>query len=266
MFFTVLRASAMSAPAAVATPTCPVPSGFKPQSITSGITLLFLSMTPSTIRNYGLVYILVLILCLLMDAATSSTLSFIDIAHTADTVKVIQFEDIISFLTAVSLVLAILGLFFTSQPTFQRILLAATGLSTLSLFLNVAGLLRTLIEHKVNPEFLLIAAAIVYVSNVLVFSVWYWILDFPSQQDRSCGRTCSPVLVFPQHANSYPGYESWTPGFIDYLFLSFHTSSTVGPTDTLVLSWKAKLAMICQVTISLIVLVVLAARAIGILR
>jgi len=223
-------------------------------------------MTSSPIRNYGLFCIFVLIVCLLLDYITSGTLSFIDLAHTADTVKVIRFEDIISFLTAASLAVGLLCLFFASLPTFQRVLLVAAGLSTLSLFLNVAGLLRTLIDHKVNPEFLLIAAAIVYISNVLVFSVWYWILDFPSQQDRSCGKTCTPVLVFPQHANSYPGYEGWTPGFIDYLFLSFHTSSTVGPTDTLVLSRTAKLAMICQVTVSLIVLVVLAARAIGILR
>jgi hypothetical protein len=223
-------------------------------------------MTSSTIRNYGLIYILVLILCLLLDYATSSTLSFIELAHTAYTLQVIHFEDIISFLTVLSLVAGLLGLFLASRSMFHWILLAATGLSTISLFLNVAGLLSTLIEHKVNPEFLLIAAAIVYISNVLVFSVWYWILDFSSQQDRTCGRSCTPVLVFPQHATSYPGYEGWTPGFIDYLFLSFHTSSTVGPTDTVVLSRTAKLAMICQVTISLIVLVVLAARAIGILR
>lgn len=223
-------------------------------------------MASSTTRNSGLVYILVLVVCLLLDFATSSTLSFIDLSHTSSTLQVIHFEDIISFLTVLSLVAGLLGLFFVSRSIFHRILLAATVLSMLSLFLNVAGLLRTLIEHKVNPEFLLIAAAIVYISNVLVFSVWYWILDFPSQQDRSCGRTCTPVLVFPQHATSYPGYEGWTPGFVDYLFLSFHTSSTVGPTDTLVLSRAAKLAMICQVTVSLIVLVVLAARAIGILR
>lgn len=223
-------------------------------------------MTSSATRNSGFTYLLVLVLCLLLDYATSDTLSFIDLAHTANTFQVIHFEDIISILTFISLVAGFLGLFFASQPLFHRILLAATGLSTLSIFLNVAGLLHTLTQHKVNPEFLLIAAAIVYVSNVLIFSVWYWILDFSGQQDRSCGRMCTPVLVFPQHAASYPGYESWTPGFIDYLFLSFHTSSTVGPTDTLVLSRTAKLTMICQVTVSLIVLVVLAARAIGILR
>ena len=223
-------------------------------------------MTSGTFRTNGLVYILVLFVCLLLDYATSGALSFIDTAHTADTIQVIHFEDLISILTACSLALCIPALLITPRTTFRRILLAALGLSTVSLFLNVAGILRTLFESRVNPEFLLFAAAVVYVSNVLVFSVWYWFLDFSGQQDRAGKKACMPVLVFPQNAASYPGYEGWTPGFIDYLFLSFHTSSTVGPTDTLVLSRTAKLAMICQVTVSLIVLVVLAARAIGILR
>jgi len=75
-----------------------------------------------------------------------------------------------------------------------------------------------------------------------------------------------PALIVPQNASKIQGLERWKPGFIDYLFLPFHTSSTVGPTDTLVLQKRAKIAMVCQVTISRIVLIVPAARAIGILR
>ncbi|WP_321507436.1 hypothetical protein [uncultured Methanoregula sp.] len=224
-------------------------------------------MTSCTPRNHGLVFLIVLVVCLILDYATSDALSFVDLVQTASVtiVPVIRLENIISFLTTLSLLLGIIGFLFLSQLRFIQILSIAAILSTISLFLNVAGLLRTLIDHQVNPELLLGAAAIVYVSNVLVFTVWYWLLDFESQQDRSA-RTAKPVLVFPQNAASYSGYEGWTPGLVDYLFLSFHTSSTVGPTDTLVLSKNAKVAMICQVTVSLIVLVVLAARAIGILR
>ncbi len=71
------------------------------------------------------------------------------------------------------------------------------------------------------------------------------------------------ILVFPQNVDTYPGYDDWIPGFIDYLFLAFHTSNAVGPTEVYLLSHKAKICMICQVTISLIVLVVRATRAIG---
>jgi hypothetical protein len=118
----------------------------------------------------------------------------------------------------------------------------------------------------VDPVFLLIDTAIVYVSTVLLFSVWYWILDHRSRQAQWSGEVATPVLVFPQNATKIPGYENWKPGFIDYLYVSFHISSQLGPTDTLVLSDRAKVVMISQVSISLIVLIVLAARAIGILQ
>ncbi|MFA4876853.1 MAG: hypothetical protein WC586_05530 [Methanoregula sp.] len=243
--------------------------GLLPEQITINNTRYFLSlssMTSCSIRNQGLVFLAVLFICLFLDYATSDALSFVALHFTAVVGPVIQFEDVISILTALSLVAGLLGYFLLPQRIFNRILFVATFLSTISLFLNVAGLLRTLIQPQVNPVILLAAAAVVYISNVLVFTIWFWLLDFESQQDRCSGKTSKPVLVFPQNATSYPGYEEWTPGFVDYLFLSFHTSSTVGPTDTLVLDRKAKVAMICQVTVSLIVLVVLAARAIGILR
>ena len=218
-------------------------------------------------RNAGLVYLLALAVCLLLDFGVSGTLSFIDLAHPAVLARVIRFEDLIAYLTSFAIVAAVPFFFFASQRAFNRVLVISALLSTLGIFLNIAGLLRSLVEHQVNPVLLLFAAAIVYVSNVLVFSVWYWLLDFRSQRARSGGEDAvPPVLVFPQNAVAYPGYEAWTPGFIDYLFLSFHTSSTVGPTDTLVLAKRTKIAMICQVSFSLVMLVVLAARAIGILR
>ncbi|MCX6701492.1 MAG: hypothetical protein NTV68_16485 [Methanomicrobiales archaeon] len=223
-------------------------------------------MKTCTIRNHGLTYIVVLILCQLFDYATSNTLSFINLAHPMEIGQIIHFEDLISTLTFIALAACVLVYLFASQSTVYRAVLLTAALSTLGLVLNIAGLLFSLVTRQVNPPFLLIDAAIVYASTVLLFSVWYWILDHESQQARCSGKDVPPVLIFPQNATKITGYEGWKPGFIDYLFLSFHTSSTVGPTDTLVLSKRAKITMICQVTISLIVLIVLAARAIGILR
>ncbi len=219
-----------------------------------------------TFRNQSIVFLIVLVLCLLLDFATSNTLSFIELSHTTDMVRVIHFEDFISILTVVSIALGILALRFASRQFFWRILLAAIALSTLSLAFNVMGVMRTLFEHRVNPEYLLVASVFVYLANVLIFTVWYWYLDYPGRQDLVAGKPAKLILVFPQNVDTYPGYDSWIPSFIDYLFLAFHTSSTVGPTDVYLLSHKAKICMICQVTISLIVLVALAARAIGILQ
>jgi hypothetical protein len=217
-------------------------------------------------RNRGLPYIIVLIVCQLFDYATSSTLSFIDLTRPGEIIQIIRFEDLIAILVTLALAASVIIYLFGSQPTLHRAIIVTAAFSTLGLVLNIGGLLRSLIDRLVDPMFLLIDAAIVYASTVLLFSVWFWILDYRSQEARCSGRDVPPVLVFPQNATAITGYEGWTPGFIDYLYLSFHSSSTLGPTDTLILSRNAKITMISQVTISLVVLIVLAARAIGILR
>ena len=196
-------------------------------------------MTSCTLRNHGLAFILVLILCQILDYATSQTLSFVDLIRPFEIVQIIHFEDLVAGLVSVALVVCVLLYFFASQSTVYKAILVTTLLSLFVLILNAIGLLRSLIDRRIDPVYLLIDAAIVYITT---------------------------VLVFPQNATTFPGYENWKPGFVDYLFLSFNTSATFGPTDTLILSPRAKCMMICQVALSLIVLIVLAARAVGILR
>jgi uncharacterized membrane protein len=59
--------------------------------------------------------------------------------------------------------------------------------------------------------------------------------------------------------------QTWKPGFVDYLFLAFNTSTAFSPTDVPVLSRWAKMMMIFQSCISLGAVVILAARAVNIL-
>lgn len=223
-------------------------------------------MTSCTLRNHGLAFILVLILCQILDYATSQTLSFVDLTRPIEIVQIIHFEDLVAGLVSIALIVCILLYFFASQPIVYKAILVTTLLSLFVLILNAIGLLRSLIDRSIDPVYLLIDAAIVYITTTLIFSTCYWVLDHESQQARCSKREFTPVLVFPQNATTFPGYENWKPGFVDYLFLSFNTSATFGPTDTLILSPKAKCMMICQVALSLIVLIVLAARAVGILR
>jgi uncharacterized membrane protein len=72
------------------------------------------------------------------------------------------------------------------------------------------------------------------------------------------------MILNPQ-ARHDMGEESWSPGFIDYLFLAFGASTAFSPTDTPVLSHWAKLMMMLQALVSFTIVVVLAARAVGIL-
>jgi hypothetical protein len=110
---------------------------------------------------------------------------------------------------------------------------------------------------------LLRSAAALWVSNVLVFASWYWRLDAGGPNLRELRAEHSEgAFLFPQMTL---GDRDWMPGFVDYLFLAFNTSTAFSPTDVPVLSRWAKGMMMVQSTISLTTLALLAARAVNIL-
>jgi hypothetical protein len=117
---------------------------------------------------------------------------------------------------------------------------------------------------------LLRSAAALWVTNVLVFALWYWRLDAggPHQRDLRAGHP-SGSFLFAQMTfredDVPPEWKGWSPTFIDYLFLAFNTSTAFSPTDVPVLSRWAKLLTMAQASISLTVVVILAARAVNIL-
>jgi uncharacterized membrane protein len=110
---------------------------------------------------------------------------------------------------------------------------------------------------------LLTAALGIWWSNVLIFASWYWRLDGggPNARDRRKSHD-SGAFLFPQMQMQD---QSWKPGFVDYLFLAFNTSTAFSPTDVPVLSRWAKSMMIVQSCISLGTVAVIAARAVNIL-
>jgi uncharacterized membrane protein len=141
----------------------------------------------------------------------------------------------------------------------------AAGALTLALIASLVLLIQGLPQHKDTPESLLRSAGVLWITNIIVFALWYWKLDAggPVGRDNATGPIQSSFL-FPQmcRPNADP---SWSPEFIDYLFLAFNTSTAFSPTDTAVLDGWAKIMMMLQSLISLSVLVVLAARAINVL-
>jgi len=139
------------------------------------------------------------------------------------------------------------------------------GIVTASMIWSLAMLIARLPSHRDSPELLLRAAASLWIANVLVFASWYWRLDAggPNQRDLRGSHT-EGAFLFPQML--VPGKKSkWTPGFVDYLFLAFNSSTAVSPTDVPVLSRWAKVMMMVQALISLTSVVVIAARAVNIL-
>ncbi len=145
------------------------------------------------------------------------------------------------------------------------------GIVTLTLIGSVILLIAGLPQHKETPAELLTSAASIWVTNILVFALWYWRLDAggPHGRDKQAEHV-DGAFLFPQMTMS-PGEKSeagesyWSPNFIDYLFLAFNTSTAFSPTDAPVLTRWAKLLMMIQSLISLTVLALLAARAVNIL-
>jgi hypothetical protein len=172
-------------------------------------------------------------------------------------------------LLAIILVLAIPLVISNHQGHFNvaRILtFTVTGAITIGMVASLAFLIQGIPHHREPAQTLLRAATALWVTNVLVFALWYWKLDGggPLNRESRRGRLESSFL-FPQMLSQEGGETSWSPRFMDYLFLAFNTSTAFSPTDTAVLSRWAKAGMMVQALISLTIVALLAARAVNVL-
>lgn len=145
-----------------------------------------------------------------------------------------------------------------------------TGIVTADMIWSLSLLVAALPAHTLPPVTLLRSSVVLWISNILVFASWYWRLDAggPNARDRRAVHDEGSFL-FPQmtldNADPASAANGWSPGFVDYLFLAFNTSTAFSPTDVPVLSRWAKLLMMIQASISLATIALLAARAVNIL-
>jgi hypothetical protein len=106
---------------------------------------------------------------------------------------------------------------------------------TVALGWSLASLIAALPEHRMTAPSLLRSAGILWLSNILVFASWYWRLDAggPHERDRRTHHA-DGAFLFPQMLSSHSaGRHPWRPGFVDYLFLAFNTSTAFSPTMSL---------------------------------
>lgn len=113
---------------------------------------------------------------------------------------------------------------------------------------------------------LLIAGGAIWLANVIGFSLWYWEVDRGGAVARSTGTTIKPAFVFPEMINPQFVESNWYPKFIDYLHLSFTTATAFSPTDVSAIKPWAKLMMMLEEAISLLVAILVVARAVNILK
>lgn len=126
--------------------------------------------------------------------------------------------------------------------------------------------INRLLEHHVTDARQLILAAInIYLTNVIAFALWYWEMDGGGPGERQRIEKYEHDFMFPQNQNEDYKHPDWKPTFIDYLYVSFTNSMAFSPTDTAPLTRRAKMLMLAQASISLLVIALVAARAVNIL-
>jgi hypothetical protein len=113
---------------------------------------------------------------------------------------------------------------------------------------------------------LLLAGVVLWVTNVLLFGLWYWELDRGGPVERAAGTTAPPDFLFQQMSDQRWSAPGWRPGLIDYLYISFTNATAFSPTDTMPLTPIAKSLMSAQALTSLVTVGLVVARAVGILQ
>jgi hypothetical protein len=149
-----------------------------------------------------------------------------------------------------------------SHFTLRVYALVLLGIVTLALAISILLLIISLPTYKHATD-LLGSAAVLWISNILVFALWYWEIDGGGPVKRHQSGHQAADFMFPQQANGNDG--SWAPHFLDYVFLAFTGATALSPADTFPLTRPAKTLMMIEALLSLTIIVLLAARAVNIL-
>jgi uncharacterized membrane protein len=132
---------------------------------------------------------------------------------------------------------------------------------------SLIALVRLIVYHaKAIPGVELVNSSInIWVTNVIVFALWYWELDRGGPDARLHAEHEPPDFLFPQMVTPASARPDWSPRFIDYLYVAFTNATAFSPTDTMPLTAWAKSLMLAQSLVSIMTVTLVAARAVNIL-
>lgn len=149
----------------------------------------------------------------------------------------------------------------------RRFALAVIATVSLVTIVLVIRLVHQLVNggSGVHGRPLVLSGAVLWVTNVLLFAVWYWEMDRGGPVARYQGTNEIVDFQFPQMDSPQFAPDRWRPGFLDYLYLSLTNSTAFSPTDTLPLTHTAKITMAIQGVTALLIVGLVIARAVNIL-
>jgi uncharacterized membrane protein len=156
------------------------------------------------------------------------------------------------------------------SPMRRKLAMTLIAFVSLVNVVSLVLLIHYLLHHNARrgPEGrpLILAGIVLWVTNVLLFGLWYWELDRGGPIDRAVRPDAFPDFLFPQMVDAAkfapPG---WMPELLDYLYVSFTNATAFSPTDTMPLSQRAKLLMTAQALSALLTIGLIVARAVNIL-
>jgi uncharacterized membrane protein len=166
-----------------------------------------------------------------------------------------------------------LGLFLASPRVLEHehqrrrsFALALTAFVSAANIFSLVELTHYLLHHEVsNGRQLIISGTLIWLTNFLIFALWYWELDRGGPGKRAEGEDGPPDFNFPQMNDDRVFQRGWRPQFIDYLYLSLTNATAFSPTDTMPLSPMAKSVMGIQSIVSLVSIGLIVSRAVNIL-
>lgn len=208
-------------------------------------------MPPSLKENLEIIAGMVAIFVLDVVAGAEISYGTAFTSSASQTIGII--DDIGAVIFVIITVLAIIAILINRRSVVLRIFVLYLIVATVQTVANIAALLVT--AHVRNDNYLwgLFDIGAAYLMIVSVFTGWYWVSDRLIKNG---------AFVFPARDNQEPPQ----PNLIDYLFIAFNTNATFGPTSESVVSRRVKLIMMSQTTMSLVILLVLVARIIGLQR
>ncbi len=171
--------------------------------------------------------------------------------------------------------LLLIALIFTTprQPVFRSLLRRVNAITLIALIsvaniYSVQRLAHELLRGGVitDGHALVIASINIYLTNIIIFALWYWELDGGGHGRRQTKQVHERDFMYPQQSTPALAPKNWEPTFVDYLYVSVTNAAAFSPTDTMPLTRRAKLLMSTQAFASLVTIALVAARAVNILR
>jgi uncharacterized membrane protein len=169
---------------------------------------------------------------------------------------------------AVLLVLTVTTPHRTTVQSPRRRALATilVAIVTVANLINLGLLVRALLRGGIqNGRELIFSSIAIWLTNIIVFGLWYWELDRGGPRARHDPHHREPDFLFPQMTTPGSARPEWAPGFLDYMYVSFTNATAFSPTDTMPLTPIAKSLMTVQSAASLLTVALVAARAVNIL-